>query len=147
VNDPSEAMPVTATAPPPTGSVMPAAAAMAVPVVTTSAAMAAAPVAGAPMAAPAAAYAPPAYAYAPATAQAAAQSAVAASRLPGTSFSVTPRNNQTTEEQSRDYYECYRFANSQTGYDPMHPTVNSTRQPSYERAAAACFDARGYTVR
>jgi hypothetical protein len=128
VNDPSEAMPVTAAAPP-TGAAFPAATAVAVPVVTASAAMAAAP-----MAAPAA--------YPPAAAAAAA-----AGRPPGTTFTVTPRNNQTSEEQARDYYECYRFANSQTGYDPMHPTVNSMRQSSYERASAACFDARGYTVR
>jgi hypothetical protein len=107
---------------------MPAAAAVAVPVVTTSAAMAAAPVAGAPVAP-------------------ALSAPAGASRPPGTSFTVYPQRNQTSEEQARDYYECYRFANSQTGYDPMHPTVNSMRQSSYERAEAACFDARGYAVR
>jgi hypothetical protein len=124
VNDPSEAMPVTAAAPP-TSAAYPAAAAVAVPV-TTAAAMAA------PAAAPAA-YAPSA--------------AVQGSRPPGTSFTVYPKNNQTSEEQARDYFECYRFANSQTGYDPLHPGINSMRQSSYERAEAACFDARGYVVR
>jgi hypothetical protein len=32
-----------------------------------------------------------------------------------------PMQGQSPEQQSRDDYECFTFAKSQTGYDPMNP--------------------------
>jgi hypothetical protein len=71
----------------------------------------------------------------------------------GSSITVYPHNNQTAEEQSRDHYECYRFAVAQTGYDPMRanggdaPAKIAELQTAYDRAQSACFEGRGYTVR
>jgi hypothetical protein len=62
---------------------------------------------------------------------------------------VSPRNGQTPDQQARDRYECYRFAVAQSGFDPIRSAggTNGELQSNYERAQAACFDARGYTVR
>jgi hypothetical protein len=71
----------------------------------------------------------------------------------GSSMTVYPRNGQTAEEQSRDHYECYRFAVAQTGYDPMRanggdaPAKIAELQTGYDRAQSACFEGRGYTIR
>jgi hypothetical protein len=57
------------------------------------------------------------------------------------------------EQQARDRYECYRFAVAQTGFDPLRGvgtlagTQYAERQSAYERAQAACFEGRGYSVR
>ena len=60
-----------------------------------------------------------------------------------------PKNGQSADQQARDRYECYRFAVAQTGFDPMHPggAGRSEQQSDYERAQAACFEGRGYSVR
>jgi len=62
---------------------------------------------------------------------------------------LSPRNGQTADQQARDRYECYRFAVAQSGFDPIRAAggVSSERQSNYERAQAACFDARGYTAK
>lgn len=71
----------------------------------------------------------------------------------GSSMTVYPRNGQTAQEQSRDHYECYRFAVAQTGYDPMRanagdaPAKIAELQSAYDRAQSACFEGRGYTIR
>jgi hypothetical protein len=66
------------------------------------------------------------------------------------SLGVYPRNGQTPEEQARDRYECYRFAVTQTGFDPLRTgagmAAGSERQSAYDRAQAACFEGRGYAV-
>jgi hypothetical protein len=57
------------------------------------------------------------------------------------------------DQQARDRYECYRFAVTQTGFDPLRSGATSAgpqyaeRQSAYERAQAACFEGRGYSVR
>jgi hypothetical protein len=75
---------------------------------------------------------------------------------PGTavaSSSLYPKNSQTLDEQARDRYECYRFAVTQTGFDPMRqgagvPAVETAQRLSaYQRAQAACFEGRGYLIR
>jgi len=63
-----------------------------------------------------------------------------------------PRNGQSPDQQARDQYECYRFGVAQTGYDPMVSTnsVVAAGRPGeadFQRAQAACFEGRGYTVR
>jgi hypothetical protein len=75
------------------------------------------------------------------------------SRVPGTSLYTYPRNGQSTDQQARDRYECYRFAVSQTGYDPLRSTSgvesspNVNRRSDYQRAQEACFEGLGYSVR
>jgi hypothetical protein len=71
----------------------------------------------------------------------------------GSSMTVYPRNGQTAQEQSRDHYECYRFAVAQTGYDPMRanggdaPAKIAQLQSEYDRSQSECFEGRGYAVR
>ena len=71
---------------------------------------------------------------------------------PAQMVSLTPNNGQTPEQQARDRYDCYRFALSQSGYDPLHPkgglpTAQASEQESaYDRVRTACLQQRGYTV-
>jgi hypothetical protein len=71
----------------------------------------------------------------------------------GTKVFVYPRNGQSADQQAHDRYECYRFAVTQSGFDPMHstgPAPQSSRaesQSDYDRAQAACLEGRGYTIR
>jgi len=64
-----------------------------------------------------------------------------------------PKNGQTADQQARDRYDCYRFAVSQSGFDPMRSTGGASPAPAgemqsdYERAQSACFEARGYSSR
>lgn len=67
---------------------------------------------------------------------------------------VYPRNGQTAEQQSRDEYDCHRWAVGQTGFDPTQQVTGqapTTGQPAqgeaYQRAQGACLEGRGYTVR
>lgn len=66
---------------------------------------------------------------------------------------IRPRNGQSSDRQAIDRYECYRFAVTQTGFDPI--AANSGLRPAevarldseYSRAQAACLEGRGYTLR
>jgi hypothetical protein len=69
---------------------------------------------------------------------------------------ATPANSPAApspDQQARDRYECYRFAVTQTGFDPLRTAGTlagaqyAERQSAYERAQAACFEGRGYSVR
>ncbi|MGP8152753.1 MAG: glycine zipper family protein [Smithella sp.] len=42
---------------------------------------------------------------------------------PVTQVYFYPQNGQTTEQQSRDHYECYNWAVSQTGFDPSQSSI------------------------
>jgi hypothetical protein len=39
-----------------------------------------------------------------------------------------PKANQTTEQQSRDHYECYNWAVNQTGFDPSRSSIPPERR-------------------
>jgi outer membrane lipoprotein SlyB len=39
-----------------------------------------------------------------------------------------PKEGQTTEQQSRDHYECYNWAMQQTGFDPSQSSIPSERR-------------------
>jgi hypothetical protein len=67
----------------------------------------------------------------------------------GAKVFANPKNGQTIDEQARDHYECYRFGVAQSGFDPMRSNSggSSAGQSNYERAQAACFEGRGYTIR
>jgi hypothetical protein len=44
-------------------------------------------------------------------------------RAPITQVFFYPKAGQTTEQQSRDHYECYNWAMQQTGFDPSQSTI------------------------
>jgi len=59
-----------------------------------------------------------------------------------------PKNGQSADQQARDRYDCYRFAVSQSGLDPMRTGgTNTELQSDFDRAQSACFEARGYASR
>ena len=64
---------------------------------------------------------------------------------------IYPRQNQSEQQQSKDKYECHRWAVGQTGFDPTQPAPgsgpNKQKRSDYQRAMNACLDARGYTVK
>lgn len=66
---------------------------------------------------------------------------------------VYPKQGQSDEQQATDRYECHRWAADQSGFDPTKAQggvatgeVNGKRA-DYQRAQAACLEARGYTVK
>jgi hypothetical protein len=159
VNDPDEVMPpaaattaapappaaaaTAAAPPPPAASVNPAPAAMTAATISGVAA-------GAAVATPAVATALPAPAAVPAAAVTSAPVATAAPR--GVKTTAIPKNGQSPDVQARDHYECYKFAVAHSGFDPMHvngaaaATQVAEQQSEYERAQAACFEGRGYSM-
>jgi hypothetical protein len=46
-----------------------------------------------------------------------------APKAPSTQVYFYPKANQTTEQQSRDHYECYHWAVKQTGFDPGQSAI------------------------
>jgi len=44
-------------------------------------------------------------------------------RTPITQVYFYPKASQTTEQQSRDHYECYNWAVKQTGFDPSQSSI------------------------
>jgi hypothetical protein len=56
-----------------------------------------------------------------------------------------PKAGQTTEQQSRDHYECYNWAVSQTGFDPAQSSLTTDQRvrvvpmtpPGYDTATLA----------
>lgn len=65
---------------------------------------------------------------------------------------ISPHNGQNADQQAMDRYECYRFAVTQTGFDPLasnsgaRPADLARRDSEYARAQAACLQGRGYSV-
>lgn len=64
-----------------------------------------------------------------------------------------PKNGQSTEQQSKDRYECYRWAVSQTGFDPTQVEAGAkdedlaAKRSDYLRAETSCLEGRGYSVK
>jgi hypothetical protein len=65
---------------------------------------------------------------------------------------VYPKNGQSTDQQAADRYDCHRWANGQTGFDPTEsgggvPAATADQaRGNYDRAMSACLTARGYQV-
>jgi len=57
-----------------------------------------------------------------------APSASPSPRAPITQVYFYPKQGQTTEQQSRDHYECYNWAMKQTGFDPSQSSIPSERR-------------------
>ncbi len=51
-----------------------------------------------------------------------------APRAPLTQVYFYPKEGQTTEQQSRDHYECYNWAVQQTGFDPSQSSIPPERR-------------------
>ena len=49
-------------------------------------------------------------------------------KAPITQVYFYPREGQTTEQQSRDHYECYNWAMQQTGFDPSQSSIPPERR-------------------
>lgn len=49
-------------------------------------------------------------------------------KAPITQVYFYPKEGQTTEQQSRDHYECYNWAMEQTGYDPSQSSIPPVRR-------------------
>ena len=69
-----------------------------------------------------------------------------------------PKNGQSTEQQAQDKQECRSWSAAQTGFSLAQPaSASSSPHPgsaaspatreAYLRAQAACFEARGYSVK
>ena len=80
-----------------------------------------------------------------AIASAAPMPVAAAAPAPAPSPAPAPAA-KSPDQPARDQYECYRFAVSQTGFDPMraNSAQAATQKSSYERAHSACLEGRGY---
>lgn len=65
---------------------------------------------------------------------------------------IYPREGQSEAQQSQDRYECHRWANAQTGFDPtlaqggVSAQVFAERSAAYRSAMGACLEGRGYSV-
>ncbi len=49
-------------------------------------------------------------------------------RTPVTQVYFYPKDGQTTQQQSRDHYECYNWAMQQTGFDPSQSSIPPERR-------------------
>ena len=83
--------------------------------------------------------------YQPYTAAPTSEPAVTGTRsvVPSTQIYFYPKHGQTTEQQSRDHYDCYNWAIQQTGFDPGQSTIPKNNRvrvvpmppPGYDTAA------------
>lgn len=66
---------------------------------------------------------------------------------------VYPKNGQSEEQLSKDKYECHKWAQGESGFDPtqpnggVSPSEASSKRAAYQRAIGACLDGRGYSVK
>jgi len=66
---------------------------------------------------------------------------------------IYPKNGQTDDQQAKDKYECHKWANGQSGFDPTQSgggvpaDQNASARAAYNRAITACLEGRGYSVK
>ena len=81
------------------------------------------------------------------------ESGAAVGDPPSDKIFAYPSQGQSAQQQSRDQYDCYRFAVGQTGFDPTRPdggvsgTESASKRNDYLRADGACLEGRGYSVK
>lgn len=68
------------------------------------------------------------YPSSPVVARPAPEPAATSARAPATQVFFYPAKGQTTEQQSRDHYECYDWAIRQTGFDPSQSKIPQERR-------------------
>jgi Family of unknown function (DUF6515) len=72
---------------------------------------------------------------------------------PNDDIFIYPKNGQAEQDQSRDKYECHKWAQNQSGFDPTQPNGGvtsgdaSSKRAAYQRAIGACLEGRGYSVK
>jgi Family of unknown function (DUF6515) len=71
----------------------------------------------------------------------------------GDDIFIYPKNGQSEDQQATDKYECHKWANQQSGFDPTQsgggvpPEQNASARAAYNRAMGACLEGRGYSVK
>jgi hypothetical protein len=66
---------------------------------------------------------------------------------------IYPKNGQSDQDQARDKYECHKWAQGESGFDPtqanggVSPDQANDRRAAYQRAISACLQGRGYSVK
>ncbi len=81
------------------------------------------------------------------------QATPASQGIPEPELYVYPSQRQSDEQLATDRYECHRWANGKTGFDPtrVDQTVTATeagaQRENYYRAMTACLTGRGYSVK
>ena len=66
---------------------------------------------------------------------------------------IYPKNGQSEDVQSRDKYECHKWAQNESGFDPTQPAggvspdQSGNARAAYQRAMSACLEGRGYSVK
>lgn len=65
----------------------------------------------------------------------------------GDGLIVYPKNGQSAAQMTADRAKCTSWAIGQTGYDPARSSPSDARRSDFQRAASACLEAHGYTVR
>jgi hypothetical protein len=66
---------------------------------------------------------------------------------------IYPKNGQSEADQARDKYECHKWAQNESGFDPTQanggvpPEQANSKRASYQRAMGACLEGRGYSVK
>ena len=64
-----------------------------------------------------------------------------------------PKQGQSPEQQSKDDYECHRWAVTQSGFDPtvagggVASDQAVSKRNDYFRAKVSCLEGRGYSVK
>lgn len=58
-----------------------------------------------------------------------------------------PKKGQSKQQQATDRYQCHKWAEKQSGFDPTRPaSASSGSGADYHRALVACLTGRGYSV-
>jgi hypothetical protein len=66
---------------------------------------------------------------------------------------IYPKNGQSDADQARDKYECHKWAQNESGFDPTQasggvpPEQANGKRAAYQRAMTACLEGRGYSVK
>jgi Family of unknown function (DUF6515) len=66
---------------------------------------------------------------------------------------IYPKNGQSEDVQARDKYECHKWAQGESGFDPtvagggVAPGEAKDKRAAYQRAIGACLEGRGYSVK
>jgi len=66
---------------------------------------------------------------------------------PADGLFVYPKNGQTESQTTFDRIECVKWAIGQTGFDPARPSGDAGTRDNFHRAAIACLEGRGYSVK
>lgn len=70
----------------------------------------------------------------------------------GAIVAANAKDGQSPEQESRDRYECFSYAKTESGYNPSDsesglPADVAKKRGDFERADGACLKERGYAVK